>query len=185
MSDDLWERWKRGARVDDLARESGCTRERMRYRLRKLEEGHAQADLAAEIARLRAEVERLRGGMVTIQRAARTLHAAGQEVARSAVIAAMGEAAMLKAIDRTEYTAAASLDSERQANAMLTEALERAEAALADERRHADALAEAAEMLDTHAVAIHDADGKCYSVSARDYARLFDALAAHRARRQV
>lgn len=56
--------------------------------------------------------------------------------------------------------------------------------ALADERRHADALAEAAEMLDTHAVAIHDADGKCYSVSARDYARLFDALAQNRARRQ-
>ncbi|MTH33074.1 hypothetical protein GL279_00480 [Paracoccus limosus] len=59
-----------------------------------------------------------------------------------------------------------------------------AETALSDERRHADEMARAAEMLDTHAVAIHDADGKCYSVRARDYARLFDALAQHRARRQ-
>lgn len=68
--------------------------------------------------------------------------------------------------------------------ARLRAEVERLTAALSDERRHADEMARAAEMLDTHAVAIHDADGKCYSVSARDYARLFDALAAHRARRQ-
>lgn len=68
--------------------------------------------------------------------------------------------------------------------ARLRAEVERLTAALADERRHADALSEAAEMLDTHAVAIHDADGKCYSVRARDYARLFDAISAHRGRRQ-
>ncbi|WGR61458.1 hypothetical protein E3U26_12445 [Paracoccus ferrooxidans] len=62
--------------------------------------------------------------------------------------------------------------------------VERLTAALADERAHADVMAKAAGALDSHAVAIHDADGKCYSVRATDYARLFDAIAQHRARRQ-
>ncbi len=34
---DLWTRWKLGAHPDDLAKEYGCTRERMRLRLRKLD----------------------------------------------------------------------------------------------------------------------------------------------------
>lgn len=144
----------------------------------------ATEELRAEIARLRAEVERLTAALATVQRAARTLHAVGLEITRNAVAAAIGDAAALREVDRTEYTAAANLDSERQANAMLTEALDRAEAALADERAHADVMAEAAEALDSRAVAIHDADGKCYSVRAKDYARLYDALAQHRDRRQ-
>lgn len=106
---------------------------------------HSVRAYEAEIARLRTEVERLTESLKTVQRAARTLHAAGHEITRNAVAAAMGEAAALKEIDRSEYAAAANLDSERQANAMLTEALERAEAALADERAHADALAGALE----------------------------------------
>ncbi|MDK8874425.1 hypothetical protein [Paracoccus sp. SSJ] len=60
-----------------------------------------------------------------------------------------------------------------------------ARAALSDERAHADALAGAAYGLDSHAVAIHDADGKRYSVRAMDYARLFDTLAQHKKRRKI
>ncbi|QRZ14745.1 hypothetical protein JWJ88_17420 [Paracoccus methylovorus] len=137
---------------------------------------------ADEIARLRAEVERLTGSLETVQRAARTLHAAGQEITRNAVAAAMGEAAALKEMDRSEYAAAASLDSERQANAMLTEALERTEAALADERAHADALMDdVRQRLSYDAETFHDQgawdrEDACLAIMKR--------IDLHRARRQ-
>ncbi|WP_449043708.1 hypothetical protein [Paracoccus versutus] len=114
-------------------------------------------EAADEIAHLRAEVERLK--------------ADGQRI--------MTEAMKMLNEGATDYN--------RKTSAMIgrhVQQMEELRAALSDERRHADALAEAVEALDSHAVAIHDADGKCYSVRGRDYARLYDALAQHRARRQ-
>lgn len=132
MSDDLWQKWKRGARVDDLAREVGCTRERMLHRLKKLEEGHLQADTVDELARLRADVESL----------------------------------------------TASLAAE-------VEESERLRAALVDERRHANVLAEALERRDSGA---HERTCCCnYSdPSGCDcgHVEAEAALAQHRTRRQ-
>jgi len=149
-------------------------------------------ELRAELARLRAEVERLTAALSTVQRAARTLHAAGQEITRNAVAAALGDAAALREVDRTEYTAAANLDSERQANAMLTEALERAEAALADERAHADALAEALtalieggnRQLALISRRVKVTDPMTLIVTKGQMLAAIEARAAHRARRQ-
>ena len=140
--------------------------------------GAVVREAADELARLRAEVERLTAALSTVQRAARTLHAAGQEITRNAVAAAMSDAAALREVDRTEYTAAANLDSERQANAMLTEALERAEAALSDEQAHADALAEA---LDRAAGYVEGPMADRIGPMVRQCRA---ALAQHRARRQ-
>ena len=44
MTDD-WTRWKMGESIEALARERGCTRERMRHRLKRLDEGRTVADL--------------------------------------------------------------------------------------------------------------------------------------------
>lgn len=53
MSDD-WTRWKKGESIDELAKDRGCTRERMRHRLKKLDEGRTVIALQAQLDEARA-----------------------------------------------------------------------------------------------------------------------------------
>lgn len=47
--DDDWTRWKLGESIDVLAKERGCTRERMRLRLKRLDEGRTVLALQAQL----------------------------------------------------------------------------------------------------------------------------------------
>ena len=51
--DDDWTRWKMGESIDVLAKERGCTRERMRIRLKRLDEGRTVLALQAQVRELR------------------------------------------------------------------------------------------------------------------------------------
>lgn len=46
---DDWTRWKMGESIDVLAKERGCTRERMRLRLKRLDEGRTVLALQAQL----------------------------------------------------------------------------------------------------------------------------------------
>ena len=54
--EECWLRWRRGERIEVLAKEYGVTRERMRYRLNKLDQTHptmlrnAALEEAAQVA---------------------------------------------------------------------------------------------------------------------------------------
>lgn len=54
---DLWTRWKLGERPEELAKEYGCTRERMRLRLKKLDEGRSVIELQRTVDELLEALE--------------------------------------------------------------------------------------------------------------------------------
>ena len=58
--DDDWTRWKMGESIDVLAKERGCTRERMRHRLKRLDEGRTVLALQAQVRELREALEECR-----------------------------------------------------------------------------------------------------------------------------
>lgn len=56
MSDN-WTRWKMGESIDVLAKERGCTRERMRLWLKRLDEGRTVIALESQVRELREALE--------------------------------------------------------------------------------------------------------------------------------
>lgn len=55
--DDDWTRWKMGESIDALAKERGCTRERMRLRLTRLDEGRTVIALETQVRELQRQLD--------------------------------------------------------------------------------------------------------------------------------
>ena len=63
---DDWTRWKQGESIDVLAKERGCTRERMRHRLKRLDEGRTVLALTEALAARDAQIAALREALESL-----------------------------------------------------------------------------------------------------------------------